>query len=77
MLKVMHVVGARPNLPKVAPIMSEMAKRPDSFAQVLVDTGQHYDHNMSQVFFEHLEMATPDEFLEVGSGSHAESETMP
>lgn len=71
MLKIMHVVGARPNFPKVAPIMAEMAKRPDQFCQVLVHTGQHYDYNMSQVFFEHLEMPVPDEFLNVGSASHA------
>ena len=71
MLKIMHVVGARPNIPKVAPIMAEMAKQPDRFHQVLVHTGQHYDYNMSQIFFEELEVPTPDEFLNVGSGSHA------
>ena len=67
----MHIVGARPNFPKVAPIMAEMAKQPDRFDQVLVHTGQHYDYNMSQVFFEQLEMPSPDEFLNVGSGTHA------
>jgi len=71
MLKIMHIVGARPNFPKVAPIMAEMSKRPDLFDQVLVHTGQHYDYNMSQVFFEHLEMPAPDEYLNVGSASHA------
>src|SRR5438046_591662 len=71
MLKIMHIVGARPNFPKVAPIMAEMAKRPDCFDQLLVHTGQHYDYDMSQVFFEHLEMPEPNEFLNVGSGSHA------
>ena len=71
MLRIMHIVGARPNFPKVAPIMAEMAKRPAQFEQVLVHTGQHYDSNMSQVFFEDLAMPTPDEFLRVGSGSHA------
>lgn len=71
MLKIMHIVGARPNFPKVVPIMAEMAKQPDRFDQVLVHTGQHYDYNMSQVFFEQLEMPEPDEFLNVGSGSHA------
>jgi UDP-N-acetylglucosamine 2-epimerase (non-hydrolysing) len=71
MLKIMHIVGARPNFPKVAPIMAEMAKQPDRFAQLLMHTGQHYDYNMSQVFFEHLDMPAPDEFLNVGSGSHA------
>ncbi len=71
MLKIIHVVGARPNFPKVAPIMAEMAKYPDKFSQVLVHTGQHYDYNMSQVFFEQLSMPRPDEFLNVGPGSHA------
>ena len=70
-LNILHVVGARPNFPKVAPIMAAMAKRHDRFHQVLVHTGQHYDYNMSQVFFEELEMPAPDEFLNVGSGSHA------
>ena len=63
MLKIMHIVGARPNFPKVAPIMAEMAEQPDRFAQLLVHTGQHYDYNMSQVFFDQLEMPAPDEFL--------------
>jgi UDP-N-acetylglucosamine 2-epimerase (non-hydrolysing) len=71
MLKIMHVVGARPNFPKVAPIMAEMANRPDQFEQLLVHTGQHYDYNLSQVFFDDLEMSEPDEFLNVGSGTHA------
>lgn len=71
MSRILHVVGARPNFPKVAPIMAAMAKRPEVFEQVLVHTGQHYDYNMSQVFFEHLEMPAPDEYLKVGSGSHA------
>lgn len=67
----MHIVGARPNFPKVAPVMAEMAKHPDRFDQLLVHTGQHYDYNMSQVFFEDLDMPVPDEYLNVGSGSHA------
>ncbi len=57
---------------KIAPIMREMAKYPDEFKQILVHTGQHYDANMSQVFFEELEMPRPDKNLEVGSGSHAQ-----
>jgi len=71
MLKIMHVVGARPNFPKVAPILAAMKEAPGRFQQVLVHTGQHYDYNMSKVFFEELEMPDPDEFLNVGSGSHA------
>ncbi len=71
-MKVTHVVGARPNFPKTAPIMAEMARFPERFQQRLVHTGQHYDHNMSRVFFEELEMPEPDVFLSVGSGTHAE-----
>jgi UDP-N-acetylglucosamine 2-epimerase (non-hydrolysing) len=57
---------------KTAPVMAEMARRPEEFEQVLVHTGQHYDFEMSDVFFRDLAMPTPDRFLGVGSGSHAE-----
>ena len=70
-MKVIHVVGARPNFMKIAPIMREMAKYPDKFEQMLVHTGQHYDANMSQVFFDELDLPRPDVNLDVGSGSHA------
>src|SRR3990172_9313852 len=70
-MRVLHVVGARPNFMKTAPIMAEMAKRPGEFDQILVHTGQHYDDNMSQVFFGELELPQPDVNLGVGSGSHA------
>jgi UDP-N-acetylglucosamine 2-epimerase (non-hydrolysing) len=70
-LKVIHVVGARPNFMKVAPVMRAMAARDRRFEQRLVHTGQHYDEAMSQVFFDELGIAPPDENLEVGSGSHA------
>jgi len=70
--RVLHVVGARPNFMKMAPIIHEMARYPNEFEQILVHTGQHYDANMSQVFFEELEMPWPDVNLEVGSGSHAQ-----
>ncbi|MBN2471759.1 MAG: UDP-N-acetylglucosamine 2-epimerase (non-hydrolyzing) [Anaerolineae bacterium] len=66
--KIMHVVGARPNFMKTAPIMRAMQGR---FEQVLVHTGQHYDDNMSQVFFEDLGLPQPDIYLGVGSASHA------
>ncbi len=69
-MKILHVVGARPNFMKMAPILHEMAKCPAEFEQILVHTGQHYDANMSQVFFEELELPRPDVNLEVGSGSH-------
>ena len=70
-MKILHIVGARPNFMKVAPIMREMAKHPHEFEQLLVHTGQHYDDNMSKVFFEELELPWPDVNLDVGSGSHA------
>src|SRR5262245_62240618 len=57
---------------KTAPIMAEMAKRPEEFEQKLVHTGQHYDANMSEAFFVDLELPKPDVTLGVGSGSHAE-----
>lgn len=72
MKRILHIVGARPNFMKIAPIMREMAKYPAEFEQILVHTGQHYDVNMSQVFFDELEMPRPDVNLEVGSGSHAQ-----
>jgi len=71
MIRIIHVVGARPNFMKIAPIMREMAKYPDKFEQILVHTGQHYDSNMSQVFFDELGLPKPDVNLEVGSGTHA------
>jgi UDP-N-acetylglucosamine 2-epimerase (non-hydrolysing) len=71
-MKVLHVVGARPNFMKTAPIMAEMSRHPEQFQQTLIHTGQHYDDNMSRVFFEDLGLPEPDHYLGVGSGSHAE-----
>jgi UDP-N-acetylglucosamine 2-epimerase (non-hydrolysing) len=69
-MSVVHVVGARPNFPKAAPVIEGLATlRVD---QTLVHTGQHYDYSLSGSFFEDLEMPPPDVFLGVGSGSHAE-----
>ncbi len=68
-MHVLHVVGARPNFMKVAPLMR--ALQPRGVLQTLVHTGQHYDANMSDVFFTQLAMAAPDLNLGVGSGSHA------
>ncbi len=67
----LHVVGARPNFMKVAPLMRALAAR-QGVRQTLVHTGQHYDQNMSDVFFRELEIPVPDVNLAVGSGSHAE-----
>jgi UDP-N-acetylglucosamine 2-epimerase (non-hydrolysing) len=72
MLKVVNVVGARPNFMKMAPIIEAMNRRPDVIRHLLVHTGQHYDERMSRAFFDDLGMPKPDIDLEVGSGSHAE-----
>ena len=70
-LHVLHVVGARPNFMKAAPVLHALGRRPP-IKQTLVHTGQHYDVNMSDVFFSQLEMPSPDVNLGVGSGSHAQ-----
>ena len=70
-MKILHVVGARPNFPKTAPVMAALAQFPDAFEQRLVHTGQHYDYRMSQVFFDELDLPEPDEYLGVGGGTHA------
>ena len=70
-MNILHVVGARPNFMKVAPVMAALSRR-GGVVQTLVHTGQHYDANMSDVFFAELLIPRPDLNLEVGSGSHAE-----
>jgi UDP-N-acetylglucosamine 2-epimerase (non-hydrolysing) len=69
--KVTAVVGARPNYMKVAPIWREL-ERNGRVARSLVHTGQHYDRNMSKVFFDDLRLPKPDVYLGVGSGPHGE-----
>jgi UDP-N-acetylglucosamine 2-epimerase (non-hydrolysing) len=69
--KVTAVVGARPNYMKVAPIWRELEKN-DRVVRSLVHTGQHYDRNMSKVFFDDLRLPKPDVYLGVGSGPHGE-----
>jgi UDP-N-acetylglucosamine 2-epimerase (non-hydrolysing) len=71
-VKIINVVGARPNFMKMAPIIEALNHHPDRFQQTLVHTGQHYDEPMSKVFFDNLGMPRPDIDLEVGSASHAE-----
>jgi UDP-N-acetylglucosamine 2-epimerase (non-hydrolysing) len=71
MLKVINVVGARPNFMKAAPVVEQMKRRPQEFAPLLVHTGQHYDQEMSEAFFRDLSLPEPDVYLGVGSGSHA------
>jgi len=69
-VRVMLVAGARPNFMKIAPIFHAAAGL-DDIECLIVHTGQHYDYEMSQAFFDDLELPKPDFFLEAGSGSHA------
>src|SRR3954471_19704935 len=71
MLKVINVVGARPNFMKVAPIVEAMKRRAGEFAPAVLHTGQHYDAQISDAFFRDLGLPRPDVYLGVGSGSHA------
>jgi UDP-N-acetylglucosamine 2-epimerase (non-hydrolysing) len=68
-MKIAHVVGARPNFMKVAPVYA--AARARGLQQTLIHTGQHYDEKMSDVFFDELRLPRPDVNLNVGSGTHA------
>jgi UDP-N-acetylglucosamine 2-epimerase (non-hydrolysing) len=68
-MKIVNVVGARPNLMKIAPLLWEMRKATE-MEPVLVHTGQHYDHALNDVFFRQLDIQEPDHHLGVGSGSH-------
>ncbi|HUF10418.1 MAG TPA: UDP-N-acetylglucosamine 2-epimerase (non-hydrolyzing) [Rhodothermales bacterium] len=70
-VRLVNVVGARPNLMKIAPLMKAY-RQSDRFEPLLVHTGQHYDANMSSLFFEQLGIPRPDVNLGVGSGSQAE-----
>ena len=72
LLKIINVVGARPNFMKIAPVIAEMRRRANSLHPILVHTGQHYDEAMSDSFFADLDIPHPDINLEVGSASHAE-----
>jgi UDP-N-acetylglucosamine 2-epimerase (non-hydrolysing) len=71
LVKVLHVVGARPNFMKAAPVLRALSAH-RNVQQVLVHTGQHYDEKMSDVFFQELGIPEPDVNLQVGSGSHAQ-----
>lgn len=74
--KIVHVVGARPNFMKVAPVMEalddEARSQGRDLTQILVHTGQHYSPQMSTLFFEELGLPVPDINLEIGSGSHGQ-----
>ena len=69
-IRIVNIVGARPNLMKMAPIMWAM-KKSNCIEPVLVHTGQHYDPNLNDIFFEQLDIRPPDYSLGVGSGSHS------
>ncbi len=76
-MKIVLVCGARPNFMKIAPLLRAINKHNASskvnpIEPILVHTGQHYDYEMSQVFFQDLELPKPDVYLGVGSGTHAE-----
>jgi UDP-N-acetylglucosamine 2-epimerase (non-hydrolysing) len=70
-MRILHIVGARPNFMKAAPVVRALRKFPE-FEQILIHTGQHYDTNMSDVFFRQLGLPEPNINLAVGSGSHAQ-----
>jgi UDP-N-acetylglucosamine 2-epimerase (non-hydrolysing) len=67
-----YLVGARPNYVKMAPLVSEMRKRSPDARHVVINTGQHYDAKMSEIFVAELDLGRPDYELGVGSGSHGE-----
>lgn len=69
-MKILSIVGARPNFMKIAPICEELQKR--GIPHILVHTGQHYDQKMSKLFFEELAIPKPDMDLGVGSGTQAQ-----
>jgi UDP-N-acetylglucosamine 2-epimerase (non-hydrolysing) len=71
MIKILNVVGARPNFMKVAPLHRAFENHPEIDARI-VHTGQHFDAKMSDIFFEQLEMPKPHYFLGIGGGSHTE-----
>ena len=71
-MKVIHVVGARPNFVKIAPVITALNKFKNDLNQILVHTGQHYDQNMSGIFFKDLSINQANDYLGIGAGTHAE-----
>jgi len=70
-MKIISVVGARPNFMKVSALERVFSQRPE-FDSIIVHTGQHFDAKMSDIFFDQLELKKPDYYLGIGGGSHAE-----
>lgn len=71
-MRLVYVVGTRPNLVKTAPVIAALRRRFPDWRHAVVHTGQHYDRAMSEIFFEELGVPDPDHLLGVGSGTHAE-----
>jgi UDP-N-acetylglucosamine 2-epimerase (non-hydrolysing) len=71
-MRIVHVLGTRPNVVKMAPVIAAVRERFGDAGSAIVHTGQHYDREMSQVFIEELGVPEPDHMLGVGSGTHAE-----
>ncbi len=71
-MRLVHVVGTRPNLVKMAPVIGTLRERFPDWPAAIVHSGQHYDRLMSEIFLEELGVPEPDHVLGVGSGSHAE-----
>ncbi|MGH2924344.1 MAG: UDP-N-acetyl glucosamine 2-epimerase, partial [Solirubrobacterales bacterium] len=71
-MRIVHVVGTRPNLVKMAPVIGTLRERFPDWPASIVHTGQHYDRLMFEVFLEELGVPEPDHLLGVGSGGHAE-----
>ncbi|HEY5052774.1 MAG TPA: UDP-N-acetylglucosamine 2-epimerase (non-hydrolyzing) [Solirubrobacterales bacterium] len=71
-MRIVYVIGTRPNFVKTAPVISALRARLPEGRHTIVHTGQHYDRLMSDVFLEELGVPAPDHMLEVGSGSHAQ-----
>ncbi len=69
-MKIAIILGTRPEIIKMAPLIRELDRRKSDF--FILHTGQHYSYNLDRVFFEQLELPNPKYNLEVGSGSHAE-----
>jgi UDP-N-acetylglucosamine 2-epimerase (non-hydrolysing) len=69
-MKIVNIVGARPNLVKISPLLRVM-RRYTQIQPILVHTGQHYDETLSDIFFRQMKIPKPDVNLDVGSGSHA------